>query len=116
MARVDEPSLRGDAHLDGEFNSDDLVAVMAAGKYERDAMASWSEGDWNGDGRFSSGDLILAFEEGGYERRGPRDVLNAVPEPSSFVMLITCLIGVEILRRIGMQPVDPVCQITEMRI
>lgn len=70
----------GDANLDGEFGSGDLVVVFEAGKYETDQVAMWSEGDWNGDGIFSTTDLVVAFEDGGYEQ-GPQTAL-VVPEPS----------------------------------
>jgi hypothetical protein len=76
----------GDANVDGEFNSSDLVTVFTAGKYELDEFASWEQGDWNGDQRFGSGDLVTAFAGGGYET-GPRNGVAAVPEPSAAVML-----------------------------
>ncbi len=82
----------GDSNLDGEFNSSDLVTVFAAGKYEVDADAGWADGDWGGDVRFDSGDLVVAFAEGGYEL-GPRQAANAVPEPTSLLMLVTVLVG-----------------------
>ena len=82
----------GDANLDGEFNSDDLVAVFKAGEYD-DSVAEnsdWAEGDWDGDGDFTSGDLVAAFKDGGYEQ-GPRIAANAVPEPSGFGMMTMAL-------------------------
>ena len=75
----------GDSDLDGEFNSGDLVAVFAAGKYEQDVSARWREGDWDGDGRFGTGDLVTAFADGGYEQ-GPR-AISAVPEPNGILLL-----------------------------
>ena len=66
----------GDANLDGEFNSSDLVVVFVAGEYQ-DATAgnsTWSEGDWNADGDFTSGDLVTAFIDGGFES-GPRNAV-----------------------------------------
>lgn len=77
----------GDANLDGEFNTGDLVDVFQAGHYE-DGVAlnsTWSEGDWNGDGDFDTGDLVTAFQNGGFEA-GPR-VASTVPEPSSMMFL-----------------------------
>jgi hypothetical protein len=76
----------GDANLDGEFNSGDLVAVFQAAEYEdeMDLNSGWASGDWNGDGDFTSRDLVLAFQAGGYES-GPRVAL--VPEPSAWLLL-----------------------------
>lgn len=81
----------GDANLDGEFNSSDLVTVFSAGKYESFVDASWAEGDWNGDQVFNSGDLVTAFSDGGYEQ-GPRAGVAAVPEPASAWMVLTGLV------------------------
>src|SRR5690606_11142952 len=36
----------GDADLNGEFNSTDLVAVLASGAYEADVASVWSTGDF----------------------------------------------------------------------
>ena len=90
----------GDANLDMEFNSNDLVSVLAAGEYE-DSIAgnsSWATGDWDGDGDATSSDLITALADGGYEQ-GPRAVANAVPEPASFLILMVGLLGVASCRR-----------------
>ncbi len=88
----------GDANFDGEFNTDDLVQVFAAGKYEVDTMAGWGEGDWDGDMRFSSGDLVAAFSDGGYEL-GPRMATAAVPEPSTILLVALGLLGLCRVRR-----------------
>jgi hypothetical protein len=71
----------GDANLDGEFNSGDLIRVFQAGQYEdgQPLNSVWSTGDWSGDGEFSSGDFLVAFQQGGYEK-GPRGA-SAVAEP-----------------------------------
>ena len=78
----------GDADMDGEFNSKDLVKVFSTALYESGASATWAQGDWNGDGFFTSADLTLAFQSASYEQ-GPRSAeASTVPEPSdSFVML-----------------------------
>jgi hypothetical protein len=81
----------GDANLDGEFNSSDLVTVLSAGQYE-DALpvnSTWASGDWNGDGEFDTSDLVFALAEGGYEA-GPRGAVAvaAVPEPASAMLLL----------------------------
>jgi hypothetical protein len=90
----------GDANLDGEFNSGDLVDVFTTGEYEDETTgnSSWRTGDWNGDGDFGSGDFVVAFTDGGYEQ-GPRMAANAVPEPTSLAMIIIGLIGIAIRRR-----------------
>ena len=98
----------GDANLDGEFDSGDMVQVFTAGRYETNPIldtsgrllnpASWSEGDWNGDGVFDSSDMVTAFVDGGYEQ-GPRTDAVAVPEPTSVLLLMTALIAVVVRRR-----------------
>ena len=88
----------GDADLDGEFNSGDLVDVFTAGKYETNEMAIWSEGDWNADERFDSTDFVVAFQGGGYEM-GIRRPAATVPEPSSWILAIMGLGAIARLRR-----------------
>ena len=90
----------GDADLDGEFNSSDLVAVFAANEYEDgiENNSGWDEGDWNADQEFDSSDLVAAFQDGGYEK-GPRPEMNAVPEPASLAILMAGLIGVASVSR-----------------
>jgi hypothetical protein len=60
----------GDANMDGQFNSADLVQVFQMGEYEDplEGNSTWADGDWNGDGEFNSSDLVLAMQHGGYER------------------------------------------------
>jgi hypothetical protein len=78
----------GDATLDGEFNSIDLVQVFREGQYEDDMVhnSTWSTGDWNADREFTTSDLVVAFQDGGYER-GPRAV-EFVPEPRGASLLL----------------------------
>jgi hypothetical protein len=91
----------GDANLDGEFNSSDLVTVLASGTYEADVAAVWSTGDFNGDGRANSSDLVAALADGGYEL-GPRAAVAAVPEPAGgLAMAIGGLLLVLTRRRRG---------------
>jgi hypothetical protein len=82
----------GDANLDGLFNSNDLVAVLASGTYESNVPSVWSTGDFNGDGRTGTGDLVAALTDGGYEA-GPRPAVAAVPEPASLVLLLFGLLA-----------------------
>ena len=76
----------GDANLDDEFTSSDLVDILAAGTYEANVEASWTTGDFDGSGRSDSGDLVVALADGGYEM-GPRQAVPAVPEPMSAVLM-----------------------------
>jgi hypothetical protein len=89
----------GDANLDGEFNSTDLVFVFGAGEYEDniDRNSTWSTGDWTGDGEFTTSDLVLAFQDGGYE--GPRQAIRAVPEPNAWLLLVLGMTGAMSLPR-----------------
>jgi hypothetical protein len=92
----------GDANLDGEFNSGDLVTVLSGGQYE-DATAgnsSWETGDWNGDADFDTGDLVFALSQGGYEA-GPRGAVLAVavPEPATCLLLLIGGILIGLRRR-----------------
>jgi hypothetical protein len=90
----------GDANLDGEFNSGDLVFVFTAGHYE-DGVADnsgWAQGDWNGDKDFDSSDFVTAFSAGGYEQ-GPRAAVASVPEPSSVLLIVLGGLGLMARRR-----------------
>ena len=75
----------GDANLDLQFNSGDMLQVFAAGKYETGQAAGWAEGDWNADGIFDSSDMVTAFADGGYEQ-GPRTSPVVVPEPAGIAI------------------------------
>ena len=81
----------GDANLDLEFSSSDMVQVFAAGKYETEEYAGWADGDWNGDGLFDSSDMVAAFADGGYEK-GQRVDAMAVPEPGGCTLLMVGLL------------------------
>ncbi|MCP4191095.1 MAG: PEP-CTERM sorting domain-containing protein [Planctomycetaceae bacterium] len=87
----------GDANLDGEFNSSDLVQVFSAAKYESGEAAGWGEGDFSGDSLFNSGDLVVAFSDAGYEQ-GARGVA-VVPEPSSLALLMLGLLALSTRRK-----------------
>ena len=88
----------GDADLNGEFSSGDMVQVFARGKYERAGVAAgWEDGDWNGDTVFGSSDMVAAFVAGGYEKGlkegGPNPAVSAVPEPSALVLALVGLLS-----------------------
>jgi hypothetical protein len=91
----------GDADLDGNFSSSDLVRVFQSGEYEDTLVvnSSWAEGDWNGDAEFGSLDLVLAFQDGRFES-GPRPALAAVPELSPFVpRCLTAIMALQLVLR-----------------
>jgi hypothetical protein len=81
----------GDANLNGEFNSSDLVDVLATGTYEQDVESGWASGDFNSDRRTSSSDLVAALADGGYEA-GPLGGQAAVPEPAAITLFIAGLL------------------------
>ena len=83
----------GDANVDGQFDSTDMVQVFQEGEYEDESVenSGWSEGDWNGDGDFDSSDMVIAFQDGSYE------ISNAAP-------------GAEIGPVTALSTVDPVRQ------
>ena len=89
----------GDANLDHEFSSSDLVTVLSSGTYEVDTAAVWSTGDFNGDGRANSSDLVAALSDGGYEL-GPPAAVRAVPEPCGLMLAISGLVFLAGGRRI----------------
>jgi hypothetical protein len=90
----------GDSNFDGEFSSSDFVTVFVPAKYETGQAAGWTEGDWNGDGLFNSSDFVAAFTGAGYEN-GPRNGgLQAVPEPSTFALILLGIVGLSgVVRR-----------------
>lgn len=63
------PKTPGDANLDGNFDSADLIQIFQSGEYE-DTIAensTWETGDFDGDLDFTTSDLILAFQKGVYK-------------------------------------------------
>ncbi len=97
----------GDANLDLEFNSGDLVAVFTTGEYQDGVPgnSTWETGDWNADGEFDSSDFVAAFTGGplagqGYEKGPQPDAgVNAVPEPGSLTLWAMAILGLVAARR-----------------
>ena len=69
----------GDANLDGQFNSVDIVNVLQAGKFATNERAGWNEGDWDGNALFDRHDIIVALQDGGYGQ-GTRSATSDVPQ------------------------------------
>ena len=88
----------GDSDLDGEFNTLDFVEVFQDGLYETGQPTGWAEGDWDGNLLFDTLDFVAAFTDGGYERGPYVGEANAVPEPSSWLLLMFAALGVVAVR------------------
>jgi hypothetical protein len=90
----------GDANLDGQFNSGDLIDVFQTSGFEDGIAgnATWSSGDWDADGEFTTSDLLLAFQEGVYEQNAVGSI-HAVPEPSAIALSVAATIGALMLIR-----------------
>ena len=56
------PTYRGDANLDGQFDTSDLILVLQSGGYEDGVSgnATWATGDWTSD---------LEFDDAGFPGR-----------------------------------------------
>ena len=90
---IEHPEMKhtylGDANLDGQFDSADVVQVFVVGQFETGQLAFWDGGDWNADQVFDSADFVAAFSRGGYEA-GPRGGggQQPVPEPTGLVLSV----------------------------
>lgn len=73
----------GDANSDGIFDDNDLIQVLAGGKYGTGEAATWAEGDWNRDGVFDCYDIIDVMKQGSY--MGDNSVSPAEPAPVAAV-------------------------------
>ena len=68
----------GDADLDGDFNSQDLVKIFEGGKYETGQTdASWQDGDFDCDGQVTSADFVLVFRADTYTANIALDAIAA---------------------------------------
>ncbi|MEZ6118291.1 MAG: hypothetical protein R3C28_17215 [Pirellulaceae bacterium] len=82
----------GDANLDGQFGTSDLVQVFQAGEYEDSLLdnSTWETGDWNGDREFNSADFVAVFQAGGFEH-GLRTTVDSVPEALPPTLVWICV-------------------------
>ena len=90
----------GDADLNGEFNTTDLVALFQKGEFEDDLElnSTWDSGDFNGDGEFNTTDFVTAFQGGGFEK-GPRNAVQEVPEPRGLLLAALACLAMAVARR-----------------
>lgn len=94
-----EKYFRGDANLDGSFDTADLTQVFRSGQYEDGAArnSNWATGDWDGNRDFDSADLVVAFRDGGYELS--QFSSQPVPEPNGTSWLAIGVFVVVLSRR-----------------
>jgi hypothetical protein len=81
--------LLGDANLDGTVNISDLSKVLT--NYDKSGMV-WSDGDFDGNGAVDITDLSKVLTN--YDKSAGASVgINAVPEPSTLVLVVVGAIG-----------------------
>ncbi len=69
---------QGDTNLDGQVGLDDLMNILAAGKYGSGTGATWAEGDFNYDGVVDLTDLIDVLATGVYGQGSYLATTNSV--------------------------------------
>ena len=82
---VDDPpscNMAGDANMDCSVTTEDVVQILAGGKFEMDLAATFGEGDFNGDNRFTTDDIVAMlaatlFETGPYAVAALKNPKNA---------------------------------------
>ena len=87
----DPEFMAGGANKDFSVDTQDIIAVLAAAKFETGNPATFAEGDFNDDGVFNTADIIEMlsaglFETGPYFEPAAVSAEN-IPEPSSFLLL-----------------------------
>ncbi len=93
MVDIGSPELPGDANEDGSVDVTDL-GILAT-NYGATSGMNWGEGDFTGDGAVDVSDLgILATNYG-----TSIESAAAVPEPSAFMMLLSIVLSLIMVRR-----------------
>ena len=83
----------GDANLDDEFGSSDLVVVFRANVYEDETAgnAIWATGDWNGDGDFST--ILYPLFWRVLVNKDRNRPSSSVPEPTTVSLAVFAILS-----------------------
>ena len=85
-----EPTVPGDASLDGTTNGADLTTVLSNyNKTGYSGLSGWQAGDFNGDGTVNGADLTTVLSN--YNQHV--SIGAAVPEPSTLLLAAAGLVG-----------------------
>ena len=88
----------GDANRDGQVDGSDVTIL--AGNWqmgvENGLIPSWEDGDFNGDGKVDGSDVTILAGNWQY---GVEAAASAVPEPSTFVLLLATMASLFVMRR-----------------
>ena len=81
-------TIPGDANNDGKVDGSDVTILAGNWQYgvTGTANATWQMGDFNGDGKIDGSDVTILAGNWQY---GVEVMLNTVPEPSTFALLLT---------------------------
>ena len=78
--------MAGDANNDGMVDTSDVIQILAGGKFETGAAATFADGDFDGDGVFTTGDIVAMLAVGLFET-GPYRALQDPPAGSDEVVV-----------------------------
>ena len=95
---IDAAPIAGDANNDGKVDGSDVTIL--AGNWQKGVSdgltATWEEGDFNGDGKVDGSDVTILAGNWQY---GVTSAATAVPEPSTLIILLGCVIASLMFRR-----------------
>ncbi len=85
-----EPSITGDANLDGKVDINDLTIVLA--HYGQTGM-TWADGEFTGSGTVDINDLTVVLAHYNQSAGASAAGMAAVPEPSTIAIAAAALLG-----------------------